>query len=97
MILRLTGVVSEASVREGVAKATQKPYAIPYVIVKVNDFVENEVTLGDAFTQGGKPTLEPGEYVDLIIDVTRTPGGYLSARATGAWPVEELARLHAAG
>lgn len=102
MILRLPGYVTDVGVREGVAKNSGKRYAIPYATIRLNDFIENELSLGPRFLDSDDvPNLTRGEWVDLIVEVRGTAQGFINARAIGPWPDDAstaaLSSLHAAG
>lgn len=86
MIFRLPGYVSESGVRDVTAKSSGKTYAIPYAMIRLNEFVEQEISLSDAFIKDGRPDLTVGDPVDWIVYVSKAPSGYLSARAVGHWP-----------
>jgi hypothetical protein len=90
MILRLSGAAEQVGTRDGIAKGTNKPYSIPFVSVRVNDFVVTDANLADALVGA----ISPGDVVDLIVDVDKTQSGFISVRATGHWPSSPA--LHAA-
>jgi hypothetical protein len=86
-IVRVTGAVERLSVREGVSKKTNEPYAIHTARIATNEFVATEVTLGRQLE--GK--LVEGEVVDLIVDAYPS-NGYLRLQASGYWPADTGSR-----
>lgn len=91
MILRSTGVLAAFEVREVVQRSTGKSFEIPTATVRVNDFVETDLSVSDALTAALEGSI--GEYVDLIVDVTAS-GGFVRAKAVGIWPAAEVSALH---
>lgn len=92
MFLRASGFLTSCENRTITRTRDGKQFTIPSATLRVNGFIETDVTVADALMT--ELSEHMGEWVDLAVDVSAT-GGYPRAKATGFWPADEVGSLHA--